>query len=633
MPGENDRILAIESPLGDSCAVSRLSGEERINDLYSFSVCVASTTPIKPEQILGDPVTVTISNTAEKTRQIFGIVARLDQVDPIGDNLYEYDLEVVPPLWLLGLSAHTRLFEAMTTTEIATMVVSEGCGMAVEVLVTAASRPRETCMQYNESDLDFVLRLLSEDGISFFFKHDASDVTLVLTDAITGFPNCNPQSYAYRGRSSSESLLCVSAFRRSGRLATGALENFDYSEYSAPKPRSFTDRSSATSKLRPGVVQRHAAQYFERKGSGRDLNAADSKHRVRAWLEGMESDAEYFTGESSWPTLIPGHKMKLETKPVVADDTEFLILEVLHEASEGPDIDSTYSNHLRCAPVSNKAAFRPSDMGQAPRIWGVQTATVVEVRPIPGDGVHAEVKVRFPWDSEGISCWARVAQLYAGNKWGGYFVPELEQEVLVEFIGGNPDRPVVVGAVYNSNNAIPPYNKWQSGIRTRSASYNELLFTDEPGKEVFYTEAGKDYEFLVHNDQTGTVEHDRSVDVKNDDKLTVQNNREVKVSRNYDIGVESGNYSTTLDNGDFSTDVKLGKYTVDAMGAITIESKKSISLKVGGSTVKLDMMGITLEIGASKVTLQQHGVTVKGIMTEVNGSAMAKLKGGVVMIN
>ena len=616
MPDQTKRIMHIQSPLGDDrCAVSSLSGVERVNELFSFTVSIiAEDDPIKPYEILGEEVTVTISHGGVE-RPIHGLVANFAEVAAVGDNMFEYDLEVVPRLWQLCLSSHTRIFEEKSALDIVKAVVAQSCGMPLENATMQTYRPRETCIQYAENDLQFVTRLLAEEGIAFFFKHRKGSATLVLTDGASSFPDCSPSSYPYSDRDNSRWRQGVSNFRRAGRLATGEVISTDYSEYAASSPIDVKGKSKEQAKLRPGSRKIHGRHDFERKGPARSLSRGACADQAQRWSESLESDAEYYSGDSGAPSLVAGHNFSLSDAPVCSDgDTQYLAIEVRHSATDGLDRGAHYANRVRCAPSSNTAAFLPAFTPERPRIWGVQVARVVEVRNPKADGAHGEVKVRFPWAQEAISCWARVGQLYAGNRWGGYFVPDLDQEVLVEFINGDPDRPVVVGAVYNQDNPLPPYTKWQSGIRTRSSDFNELRFDDNPGAEEVYFQAGKDHKFLVKNDEIGevannqslTVGADQSVEVSAGQTTDIGNSQQISVGQNHEL--EAGQ----------SINLKAGM-------DVTLEANTSITLKVGGSELKIDQTGVTIKGTMIKIA--------GNAATEVSGSAMLSLKGGLLKIN
>jgi type VI secretion system secreted protein VgrG len=600
MPVQESRILHFKSPLGETrCGITALSGYERLNELYSFDVTlVADQDPVTPQELLGEDVVITLVH-ADIERSLHGVVCEFNEVDPVGDNVFEYQVKVVPRLWLLGLSSHNRLFENRDAVDIVKQVVDESCGLAIETSNLKTYCRREICCQFGETDLEFVLRLLAEEGIAFYFKHTPDSCTLVLCGGMGGFLSCTPESYPYNERNSGAWKVQVSRFKRAGRLCTGKLVSTDYGEYIPKDPVEVEAVSKAPKLSRPGEMALHGAHNFESPSDDRQLPNKACLDQVKRWQFGLEAGGAQFSGESGAPSFTAGHTYSLEDEPMSSGgEVQFLLTEVIHTATEGYDQDAYYENSFRCVACSDAMAFTPAPPRERPRVWGPQTATVVEVKDPKVKGAHADVKVKFPWDAAHNSCWARVAQLYAGEEWGGFFVPDVGHEVLVEYINGDPDRPVVVGAVYNEGNKIPPYTKTQSGIRTRSKDYNELRFDDKSGSEEVYFQAGKDHNFLIKNDEKGEVGHDQTLEVKNDQKVDIGNNQSVKVAKKIDVTA--------------GTDV-------------VITANKSITLKVGGSVIKIDNKGVSID-----GTI----IGIKGnATTEVSAGAMLTLKGGLTKIN
>ncbi len=599
--GANNRILQFESPLGDErCSPVCLKGTERLNELFSFELTlVAGDDPIEPEELLGEEVVITVSS-GDLVRNFCGIVSQFREVDPTGDDTFEYIADVVPQMWLLGLNSHNRIFEAMDALAIVEQVVKDSCGMSVQRAARKSCTVRETCCQFNETDLAFVQRLLAEEGIAYGFEHGKSKATLILADSLDGLPDCSPGEYPYKEREEGEWKSRVSRFKRAGRLCTSKLSSTDYGEYASARPVAVESTlSPARPNSRQGEMTLHGRHDFEDAGGERRLKQGTCSSQVKRWLNGLESAGSQFTGVSGAATFTAGHKFELSDAPVVANkETQFLLMAVTHHAVDGYDEKTFYKNSFVCTACSNSTAFTPAIIPERPRMWGPQTAQVIEVENPEAPTAHARVKVLYPWDSEQTSCWARVAQLYAGNKWGGFFVPDVGQEVLVECINGDPDRPVVVGAVYNDENPVPPYNKWQSGIRTRSGDYNELRFDDNPGAEEVYFQAGRDHKFLIQNDESGEVLNDQTLEIGGQQKISVRG----------DIDQDS----------DQSIKIKAGM-------SLEIEAGASITLKVGGSKIKMDPASITIESTLVKVKSNAN--------TEVSSTGILKLQGSLTTIN
>lgn len=274
------------------------------------------------------------------------------------------------------------------------------------------------------------------------------------------------------------------------------------------------------------------------------------------------------------------------------------------------------------------------------------------------------VKVQFPWQSESNSCWLRVVQSYAGANWGASFVPRLEQEVLVDFINGDPDRPIVVGALYNCDNKGPKYTSTQSGFKTEATKFNELRFDDKKDAEEIYVEAGKDYNYIVHNDETGTIENDQSLTVTQNRTISItdgdesktlgKGNQTLSVAGNQTNGIDGnqessikGNQTNKVDGNQETTvkgnqkDTVKGSQTIAVTGSIKESSKGSIESKATQSIKLQANTSIELKVGGNSIKIDPSGITIKGTMIKVQGTAMTevkssgilKMQGSLVQIN
>src|SRR3990167_4295371 len=365
-------------------------------------------------------------------------------------------------------------------------------------------------------------------------------------------------------------------------------------------------------------------------------------------LEGLECGHDVANGSSDCASFQAGGRFTLE-HAVKSENGNYVITAVQHMAVDGNDQNTQYRNSFTCIPAT--VPYRPLQEHFKKQMRGPLTAVVVSLNASESKAdadPHRMVKVKFPWESQKASCWMRVAQLYAGSGWGASFVPRINQEVLVEFLNGDPDRPVVVGALYNKDNQGPTYTSTQSGIKTASSKFNELRFDDKKDNEEIYVEAGKNYNFIIHNDETGNVENDQKLTVKNNRTLTVSDGDEVKKiekgSQTLEVGADQkntikGNQDLTVKGkqtyditGDQKMDVKCAQ-TISVTGAIKEESKQSITLTAN--------MSIELKVGGNSIKIDPSGVTITGTMVKINGSAMTevkgggmlKMQGGLVMIN
>ena len=409
------------------------------------------------------------------------------------------------------------------------------------------------------------------------------------------------------------------------------------------------------------------AQRFD--GGGVQNIFEDNRRTVDIRMQAETAPGLTITGSGGCQNFVPGFKFTLERH--FSDGGKFVITSVEHNsrqpigsARDQPEAFS-YENTFSCIPLG--IPFRPPRVTPLPVVRGTHTATVVGPS---GEEIYTDkygrVKVQFHWDREGkkdadSSCWVRVATLWAGKQWGVVHIPRIGQEVMVDFLEGDPDQPIIVGSVYNAEQ-MPPYllpdNKTQSGIKSRSSksggpdNFNEIRLEDKKGSEQIFIHAEKDMLTEVENDETRTVGHDRTTTIKNHETKEVTQGNESTTIKKGDrtlevtmgkqthtiqgdttIQVKQGNHSSTIDMGNKSTTIKMGNMTTKLnLGKSEEEAMQSIELKVGQSSIKVDQMGVTIKGMMIKVEGQVQ-VQIKGMMTQVNGDGMLTLKGGLTMIN
>ncbi len=594
------------------CEVIAFHGVERVSDLYECHITLqisSESIHAKLPELLGQAASLQLDFT-EPARFFHGIVRAVRREGITGHN---YVVTLAPKLFLLSLNQHNRIYEKLTAVDIVEQVIADSCGgLSVEKKLNTALQKREVCTQYNETDLEFIQRLLAEEGIAYFFKHTKENCSLVLVDSPQSFGETDPKVIDYPDQMNSGIGLhnVITHLQPLYQLTIGKMQSVDYDNCKASQLMSI--EAGRVSQKTPGEVELYGVHHFQSPdGKKHELVSANANTQLKHWLEGNQ-DPSGFDGSSTVQALSAG--LRCDVKSEKVGTTKLLLTVVMHSASDNHEGDSHYSNDFLAEDA--KLGFKPPYIGRKQRIYGVHSAQVVEVKSPDDASCQADIRIKFPWEQKKSSCWARVAQLYAGNKWGGFFVPDVGQEVLTEFINGDPDRPVVVGALYNSTNAIPPYKATQSGIRTRSADYNELRFDDAKGKEEVYFQAGKDHNFLVKNNEKGVVQNNQILSVKNDRTITIE-------AGNQKLEVSKGNYN--IDVGQAITSKAKTDIVLEANANIKIKANASITLQVGGSKIKIDPAGITIE-----GTL----VKIKGnAMAEVSSGAMTTIKGGLVKIN
>jgi type VI secretion system secreted protein VgrG len=646
------------------------------------------------DQLLGKKVTLQLAPRTHK-RFINGMVSRITQ-GYRDQNVTYYVLEVVPDLWMLDRKLNSRTFQQITVPDILKRVLAD---IDVSYQIQQQFEKREYCVQYRETDLAFISRLMEEEGIFYFFKHTSSGHQLVLADTPQAHPNVPflPSAIWEDTMHASFEEDRVFNWNKEQQIRSGKFTTWDYS-FQLP-----TKHIEATKEILDSVTVGTVSH---------KLNLANDKLELYEYPGGYgtNGDAVTKTGGDQSPVLqqpfaenqrIAGIRMQQEALPALlirseswhaaltsghtfeltrhfSDNGKFVLTGVEHQAKQPLDVSVPgriqpgpfeYSNSFTCIPAA--LPFRPPRVTPAPSIRGVQSATVVgpageEIYP----DKYGRVKVQFHWDREGkddvnSSCWVRVASYWAGAQWGGVHIPRIGQEVLVDFLEGDVDQPIVVGSVYNAD-MMPtwalPDNKTISGTKSRSSpgggadNFNELSFEDKKGRELVNFQAEKNLTSLIKNnerrnvgnDRTTEVQHDESktvghdetksvghdesesvgnnvtIVVGNDVNKTVGHNETKLVANNESITIQDGNRSILLDLGDQSTKAALGKIEMSAM--------KSIELIVGQSSIKIDQMGVTINGMMIKVDAKIQA-QVTSLTTQVSGSAMTTVKGGIVMIN
>ena len=613
---QDKRIIHIESPLGkDKFIATHLSGDEFISDLFTFDIELLSDDhAITQQAIVGKAVTVTLYNSGqENPRFIHGYVNQFSLFDVNAEGLRCYQARLVPGFWFTTLSSHNRVFHKKTVKQILEEVLGNYSKVVLLTLkLSAEYLPREYCVQFDETDFEFVSRLMAEEGISYYFLHNQGKHELVLTDHAQGYFDCTTEKIEYDGGGSHPTQNTIHYWQRQFSYHTGGFELKDYNEFTASKDNKQIIKTKSSLNDVSGYSHKQYGLYHfecdpEHKHKFKDAN---NKAFSKLAIEHQESGFDTAEGRSDCTLFAVGGRFKFDHTLDTEKDT-YLLTHVKITATDGNGRNTEFSNAFDCMPAS--VNMRPKPDAHIKKIHTPHVATVLEVKAtVPDSSVdpYTQIKIKFPWNSEQNSCWVRVVQSFAGKNWGANFVPRIGQEVMVHYIDGNPDRPVVTGAVYNGRHEGPNYTATQSGWKTRydSSKFNELRFDDKVDEEEIYMEAGKNHSFLVHNDQIGKVENDQTLEVL----------------QNRTITVAEGNETTTVSKGNQSTVVSSGTQSTDVKGAITITSKTSIELKVGSSVIKMTPSGI--DIKATQVVC-------KGTKIDVTASALLTLEGGLVNIN
>ena len=672
-------MMSMTSPLGDDALIpTKLVAEEAISQPFRFDITAVSQIGVfDPNKLLNMPVCVTLQDTSGTTatpvRYFHGIVQQVRSEGIVRgataiDEFQLYSLTVVPRLWFLGQTLDCRVYQTDSVQAILSAMFKDALLTDVSFTVEAgASRPYT--VQFNESDYAFAHRLMEQEGWFYFFEHTSAKHTLIIAELATAFREI-PDSTLHFAVNQTD-LGGIMEWKSPVRTVTGSYAQGDY-DPEHPTSKLYNQQKTV---LKTGSSDTRDVYHWP----AQTFTGSVVESRTKFALQAAEAATSLYNGSSHFGGLVPGGKFTLTNTSPSPDDGGFVVRSAHHEVEDSSWISNegsvSYQNRFEAFKATLQ--WRQPLVTPRPRMAGVHTALVLgpssraaeEIRmQSGGEEIYtddlARVKVRFYWDwraeaTGAASVWARVIQPWAGNGWGTQFIPRVGTEVAVAFVDGDPDRPIVIGGLYNGVSA-PIYSKsdaTKSGIRTRSSlngdtsKFNELTFDDKADSELIFIHAQKDLTTEVEHDESLTVDNCRVVLVKADETITVQGKQTITVTKDHTFEVTQGDYKATIDKGNssytvtqgnhsskistgnYDLQVSLGNITVKAgVGAISLEATQSITLKVGQNTLTIDQTGVTIK-GMMTSVQAQIQAELKGLMTSVGGSAMLTLKGGITMIN
>lgn len=532
---QTERFLQITTPLPqDELILIALQGEETISDLFHFNLTMISeNTRIKPEQLLGKPVSIKLKINANDAARFFhGIVIHFS-AGTIRNGIRHYYADVKPWLSLLNYTSDCRIFQNMNVVSIAKKIFSELSFHDYDTSqLNRSYRTYDCCVQYNETALSFLNRLFEQEGIFYFFRHQEKKHILVLADKPGACKFFIPEKIQFA--SGSPRINCITQWNHDYTFYSGQFSQQDYN-FKTPDI-SLETRQSGQAKL--AVSQKFSCYFYP----GNYDNSAEGNQHTQRHFSSHEAGYDIISGEGNCPTFTSAGKFSLQNAPTQSDDTDYILTSVIHHASDGSywqgsGNSQSYSNYFYC--ISHQTNALPLPVSIKPKIYGIQTALVVAASAEEiYSNKYASVKVQFHWDRKGkknenSSCWIRVAQSVAGKNWGTLFLPRAGQEVVVHFLDGNPDRPVILGCLYNANNLPPfslPSEQTRSGIKTHSTKNggnddsNELRFDDRTGHEELYIHAQKNLKQKIKNDLTMEIGNQTTIEAKKSIRLSVNQN-------------------------------------------------------------------------------------------------------------
>ncbi|TGS82647.1 type VI secretion system tip protein VgrG [Mesorhizobium sp. M3A.F.Ca.ET.174.01.1.1] len=604
----NERATVVQTPVGaDLLTFTHLVGRDEISRCFSYTVgFVSKSHDVDPLKMLGGPVSV--EGESDPKRWFSGLVSdfRLTRIE---DRLAFYEAVVRPWLWFLGNTTDCRIFQNMTVVEIVEKIFSKYGIAKFEKRLQGSYPSREYCVQYDESDLDFVQRLLEHEGIFYFFEHDEGKHTLILCDAMSKLkpaPGYDKVLYNFEGQASRRDVEYITEWIPGSSVRPGA---YAHTDYDFEKPGADLMAKSA----QPFSHKEASGENYRQPGAHLDVGRGDTIAGVRR--EELQAVHQRSTAVGTVRGLFSGCKFKLESFPRDDQNQDYLVVSAEYRLFD-PGYRTQNEAHtenfrivLGVAPT--KLPYRPPRITPRPIMRGPQTATVVGPS---GEEIftdkYARVKVQFHWDRLGkkdqnSSCFVRVSQTWAGSGWGFIQIPRIGQEVIVDFIEGDPDLPIITGRVYNASQ-MPPYglpgNATQSGWKSNSSKggggYNELMFEDKAGSELVNFQAQKDHHLLIKHDRNKLVQHDQSDRIDHDAKHSVGHNLDEDVGNNktVKVGVDQ---TTNIGNNDTETVGVDRSLTVGSNETINIGSNSTET--IGANHTQTVAIVQTVTVGAARV--------------------------------
>ncbi|WP_312414936.1 type VI secretion system tip protein TssI/VgrG [Pseudescherichia sp.] len=634
---QQQHLLCWNDDIANDLLLVALKGNEALSSPYRYEL--RSLTRMTESQLIrwhGEEVSCRIGDGSQQQpqRYLHGVVTRVCYAQRTQDEA-ECILTLEPSLSLLKMGREMRVWQNVSVPDLVTTLLSEYGISQPDRQLHGEYPKREYCIQYRESAFDFIQRLLEEEGIYYYFRHSAAEHTLVLADHPASHEPVKGDTLAWHHHGKILTQGAIDRWESTAVLLPGsiALQGFNVSQAAAIGDE---QRARGEDGHVERVVFTDITPQEERTAIARQAEQVMNAH---------EANACSFNGSVNAHWLCSGEVFTFTGHP--SGDNAYRIQALNIEAVNNFD---DHTSHCQCQlqAMSNEQPWSPPYRSSPPQIPGLLTATVVGPA---SEEIHTDelgrIKIQFPWDSKNphddtSSCWVQVAQLWTGSKFGAQFLPRVGSQVLVSFIQGHPDFPLVTGTVYNGQNKPPftlPGEKNESGFMTRSSpngSVDEghrLSFNDKKGEEQLTIVAQKDLSLTVKNDVASTIAANRTTALtKGDDRLTLKQGSLFITLESGNLQQKvSGDATTELNNGNYALSVVGGSGSVKTDKALILESTQSVELRVGSNKIAVSPSGIA--INGTTIAIEGSGTAeLKGAMTTVSGSGMTQVSGGVINI-
>ncbi|WP_097460378.1 type VI secretion system Vgr family protein [Mangrovitalea sediminis] len=618
---QKNRLISVNTPLGtDTLILTQVDGVEEVGKPFLYRLYMLSDNlAIDPTQLLGQSINVKLRYDDNQERWIHGRVCRFQAKGIGAEGRREYEAEITAWNDLLRKNLNCRIFQKKSVPDILAEVFRHagfedfvvkatggGNSTAPRAGLHGQYQERDYCVQFNESDFNFTQRLMQEEGIFYYFQHSENNHVMVLCDNTDNYP---PKALRLHQYSGDRAGPYVRDWVRISHVTSDRSEQRAYNFLTSSKPVS----GKASGKLKG--AKRHPHERY--RYNERFDKPTEGARYSRLDIEADQAEYDTYRGTTNVFSLASLSRFAfVEHSNPAEKNREYIVTGTRLYAEE-----DTYRNagqahqglslEIRCIPVD--VPYRLQGHFPRPQVHGIQTASVTG----PADKeIHCDeygrICVLFHWDRQGKpdkqnTCWLRVAQDWAGQKFGSVFTPRIGQEVIVSFIQGDPDRPVVTGQLYNDKHRHPyslPDDKTISGIRTRSTpngaadQFNELRFDDRKDKEEVFLQAQKDFNTWIKHNETNRIDENRTTKVGKNEAIEVGENRTVDIKQNDQL--TSGK----------DTRIKAGN-------ALTLEAGSQITLKTGGAEIVMGSDG-SIKISGANVQVNGTTVSLKGALLKLN---------------
>jgi len=667
---QEGRLLRITTPLDDDyLLLESFSVTEGLSRLYAIEAVLvheeddpgAKPTIIDPKKLIGQSATIELTQSDDTLRTLSGMISRFSQ-GRRDTRFTFYHMQIVPVVWVLTQNSQSRIFQHKSVPDILKTVFN---GFEVNIQMKREYKPRNYCVQYRESDFDFASRLMEEEGIYYYFVHADGAHKLIIADAPDAHKICPSKSEIpyYINYEEGKFVAKILRWETEHAIRAGKVTFWDHNfQYPGKKlEASLTSQFDLSINKQievydfPGGYARKYDGISSSNGdTPDDLNNifTDNKTTAQNAMEALDSRYKTNVGESDCCSLTAGHRFKMQNHPVEEANAEYVLTTITHSAVQTPSYTSdepradAYRNTFECISFgSGSTPFRPGRRTSKPIVHGSQTAYVVGPA---GEEIYTDkygrVKVELNWDRDAqadadSSCWVRVAQSWAANNWGSIFIPRVGMEVIVHFLEGDPDQPIITGCVYNPA-AMPPYtlpdHKTKSTIKSNSSpgggGFNEFRFEDKKGSEQIFLHAEKDQDIRVKADRREFIGNDRHLKVYRDKREQIDRDSHVIIKRDKKVKIERDYHRHIMGKMAFKTDTsvshdvgtnlseKIGQNHYEEAGMdvyikagmkLILEAGMQISLKVGGNFIDISPAGVAIS-GAPVVLINSGGAAGSG---------------------